>query len=90
MEVAINDSSDIIRYFKDPVKKYDKTEIRRIRESCGISQSMFANCMGVSKKTIEAWEYGKNTPTGPACRLLYILENKRLDLPFIKMVKGEV
>ena len=74
MEVTINDSSDIIRYFKDPVKKYDKTEIRRIRESCGISQSMFANCMGVSKKTIEAWEYGKNTPTGPACRLLYILE----------------
>ena len=90
MEVAINDSSDIISYFKEPVKKYDKTEIKRIRKSCGISQSVFADCMGVSKKTVEAWEYGKNTPTGPACRLLYILDNKRLDLPFVKIAEGKV
>ena len=90
MEVAINDSSDIIRYFKEPVKKYDTTEIRRIRKSCGISQSMFANCMGVSKKTVEAWEYGKNTPNGPACRLLYMLDNKRLALPFVNMAEGKV
>lgn len=90
MGVAINDSSDIIRYFKEPVKKYDKAEIRRIRKSCGISQSVFADCMGVSKKTVEAWEYGKNTPTGPACRLLYILDNKRLALPFVKVAEGKV
>ena len=42
-----------------------------------MTQSAFANYMGVSSKTVEAWEKGTNHPTGPACRLIYFLANKK-------------
>lgn len=35
--------------------------------------------MGVSKKTVEAWECGRTHPTGPAFRLLDILASEDLD-----------
>ena len=44
-----------------------------------MTQSVFASYMGVSKKTIEAWECGRTHPTGPAFRLLDILANDDLD-----------
>ena len=78
------------RYAIEPVKRYDKTDIRRIRNRHGVSQSVFANYMGVSKKTVEAWECGRNKPTGPACRLLHILDAKGEDsLPFMKLELDE-
>lgn len=39
----------------------------------------FANYMGVSKKTVEAWELGRTHPTGPAYRLISILDQGRQD-----------
>ena len=56
------------------IKHYTNVEIRAIRNKTGMTQAMFAYYMGVSKKTVEAWEHGTNHPTGPACRLLYYLE----------------
>lgn len=67
-----------------PVCNYDKTEIRAIRMKAGFTQSMMASYMGVSKKTVEAWESGKNKPSGTACRLLQILEAGNLArVPFV-------
>ena len=57
------------------VKHYSNDEIRAIRKKTGLTQTLFALYMGVSKKTVEAWEHGTNRPTGPACRLLSFLEN---------------
>ena len=56
------------------VHRYTNTEIKRIRNRTGLTQTLFAGFMGVSKKTVEAWECGKNHPTGPACRLLALIE----------------
>ena len=42
-----------------------------------MTQRVFANYMGVSPKTVEAWESGINHPVGPACRLLSLLESKK-------------
>lgn len=58
------------------VKHYTNREIKRIRNKVGMTQSLMALYMGVSKKTVEAWESGKNHPTGPACRLLSFLEGE--------------
>lgn len=58
-----------------PVTEYSNKEIRDIRMKAGMTQSVFAAYMGVSKKTVEAWEGGRTHPTGPACRLLHILES---------------
>lgn len=73
-------------YTFDPVKQYSHAEIRDIRMRHGMSQRVFANYMGVSKKTVEAWECGRNNPTGPACRLLELLDqNYDMVLPFVNV-----
>lgn len=53
-----------------PLPHYDASEIKRIRLNAGMTQGVFAAFMGVSVKTVEAWEAGKNRPIGSACRLL--------------------
>ena len=59
-----------------PVKEYSNVEIRAIRLNSGMTQRVFAYYMGVSQKTVEAWESGRTRPTGPAFRLLNQLENE--------------
>ncbi|MBR5096033.1 MAG: helix-turn-helix domain-containing protein [Treponema sp.] len=72
-------------YEIQPVKKYDNAQIKRIRNSVGMTQVLFASYMGVSCKTVEAWEKGVNHPTGSACRLISMLENKTFEsLPFVR------
>ena len=69
-----------------PVTKYSNKEIRAIRNKAGMTQTVFANYMGVSKKTVEAWELGRTHPTGPACRLLNILDQgKENELSFVSV-----
>ena len=69
----------------EPVKRYNKSEIKEIRTHAGMTQAVFANYMGVSPKTVEAWEKGTNHPTGSACRLLDILSSDCIkDVPFIR------
>jgi putative transcriptional regulator len=49
-------------------------EIKDIRKTMGMSQSVFAIVMGVSKKTVESWEAGRYNPDGAARRLISILQ----------------
>lgn len=70
----------------DPITKYDKDDVKRIRTQVGMSQSMFAEYMGVSIKTVEAWERGTNNLSGPVCRVLNIIENSKDELPFYNRV----
>lgn len=53
-----------------PVAQYTPTEIKAIRQRTGLTQVLFAKYLGVSAKTVEAWEAGRNRPEGAACRLL--------------------
>ena len=57
-----------------PVPVYDANKIKKIRESLNLSQMIFAEAIGVSVKTVEAWESGRNKPQGPASRFLHLLE----------------
>jgi putative transcriptional regulator len=71
-----------------PVKEYGAEQVKQIRKSTGMSQKVFASYMGVSAKTVEAWEAGINRPSGAASRLLSMLEmNEHLveEFPFVKM-----
>ena len=40
-----------------------------------MTQNLFAQTLGVSVKTVEAWEANKNIPQGPAQRILFALYN---------------
>lgn len=55
-----------------PLSTFTAAEIKGIRNSTGMSQALFAKYMGVSVKTVEAWEAGRNHPEGAACRMLAI------------------
>nr|MBQ4457095.1 helix-turn-helix domain-containing protein [Clostridia bacterium] len=80
-----NGKAKTVTFMIEPVKKYSNEDIKRIRNKAGMTQSVFANYMGVSPKTVEAWELGRTHPTGPAYRLLDILaENKEDTLSFIR------
>lgn len=57
-----------------PVAVYSAGEIKEIRHKVGASQSVFAGIMGVSIKTVEAWESGRNQPDGAARRLLSMMQ----------------
>lgn len=56
-----------------PIKNYSGDEIKSIRNKLNLTQSAFAEVMGVAVKTVEAWESGKNTPQGPAQRVLELI-----------------
>ncbi|MDR0197170.1 MAG: helix-turn-helix domain-containing protein [Oscillospiraceae bacterium] len=57
-----------------PPKEFTADEIKCIRDSLNMSQGFFADVIGVSKKTIESWEYGRGKPSGAAARLLVIAQ----------------
>ena len=70
----------------EPVKKYKADEVKKIRNSTGMSQKTFASYMGVSDKTVEAWEAGTNHPSGAASRILSMMEMDKdlvVNFPFV-------
>lgn len=58
-----------------PVPEYTAPDVARMRQSLKLSQKALAAVLGVSVRTVEAWEAGKNTPSGAANRLLYLFDN---------------
>ena len=58
-----------------PVETFTPCAIKKIRKGAGMTQAMFAKYMGVSVKTVEAWEAGRNHPEGAACRMLALTRN---------------
>ena len=45
-----------------------------IRESLRMTQKAFASILGVSCRTVEAWESGKTNPTPTAKKLMYLIQ----------------
>lgn len=60
-----------------PVKQYDAEGVKQIRNSLHMTQAVLAGVIGVSQKTVEAWESGRNVPMGPASRVLDLLTEDR-------------
>ena len=47
-------------------------DIARIREKTGLSQTRFAQLLGVSVRTLQDWEQGRRAPSGAARTLLMV------------------
>jgi putative transcriptional regulator len=46
--------------------------VASVREKTGLSQSKFAELLGVSVRTLQEWEQGRRAPSGAARTLLMI------------------
>ena len=57
-----------------PLNRYNSDEIKEIRTRQNMTQRLFAEALGVSVKTVEAWEAGTNSPSGAASRMLDLLK----------------
>lgn len=51
-----------------------QVNVQEIRTSLSMTQKTFANILGVSCRTVEAWECGKSTPTPTAKKLIYLIQ----------------
>lgn len=48
--------------------------VAEIRESLCMTQKSFASVLGVSCRTVEAWESGKSNPTPTAKKLMFLIQ----------------
>ena len=49
--------------------------VSAVRTSLSMTQKAFASMLGVSPRTVEAWECGKTTPTPTAKKLIFLIQN---------------
>lgn len=59
---------------EDPVPTYTAEDVARTRTDLKLSQRALAGVLGVSVRTVEAWEAGRNVPSGAARHLLFLLD----------------
>lgn len=48
-------------------------DVRAIREAAAVSQTEFAQLIGINVRTLQNWEQGRSRPTGAARALLKIV-----------------
>ena len=58
-----------------PVPEYKAPDVARVRSALNLSQRGLALVLGVSSRTVEAWEVGRNVPNGAARNLLYLIDH---------------
>lgn len=74
-----------------PLPRFNASEIKHIRTSLMLSQHMFSSVLGVSAKTVEAWEAGRNVPQGPALRMLDLMDkNPSIVKKFVTLKSNNV
>lgn len=64
----------------EPAGVYTSAQVKNIREKIGLTQKLFAKYIGVSTKTVEAWEAGRNKPSAPSNRLLWLLDMGKITI----------
>ena len=60
----------------EPPENFDSETIKSIRQTISLSQSGLADILGISVKTVQAWEANRSNPLGPAARILAILRDE--------------
>jgi putative transcriptional regulator len=73
---SVREAGAILRGRQKPSRRkvVRSAGVRLIRERTSLSQSQFADLIGVSVKTLQNWEQDRRRPTGPAAALLSIIE----------------
>lgn len=62
-----------------PLKPYRPKDIKKLRLKAKASQAVFAAYLNTSVSTVQKWEIGEKKPSGPALKLLNLVDRKGLD-----------
>ena len=69
-----------MRHFDDacltPVQLLTPKQIRALRAREHVSQTVFANYLNVTPNLVSKWERGEKRPSGPALKLLSLVEKR--------------
>jgi putative transcriptional regulator len=57
----------------------EPAQIKSIRERSHVSQAVFARLLNTSVSTVQKWEVGAKHPSGPALKLLSLVQKRGLD-----------
>src|SRR6266496_4090787 len=69
LKQSLREAEQIRRGTIKPLRvfKFDpQNDIVKVRSKLGLSQSKFAAVLGISADTLQNWEQGRRSPTGPA------------------------
>ncbi len=58
-----------------PPRPMRSMDVRKLRDQLHASQAVFAHCLNVSTKLVQAWEAGRRSPEGAALVLLRLAEH---------------
>jgi putative transcriptional regulator len=75
---SVREAGEILRARQKSSRRavFRSSGVKVIREQTSLSQSEFAQLIGVSVKTVQNWEQDRRRPTGPAAALLRIIEHE--------------
>lgn len=82
------DMRDMDRLCLPPRPDYGSAEVKRIRAATRMSQPVFARLLGVDKSAVAQWERGAKRPSGPALRLLEVLDPEKPESPVVQVRRG--
>lgn len=73
---------ETMRHFDEscltPVSPLTANQIKALREREQVSQAVFANYLNVTTSLVSQWERGEKKPSGPALKLLSLVEKHGL------------
>lgn len=79
-EAGLISDAEMAEYdaYRPTPETFSPADIQRIRDANGLAQSGLAFYLNVSTSTVQKWEQGKKKPSGPARKLLDLLDRKGL------------
>ena len=75
---SLKEAAAISRKELKPSRKFivEVLDVKEIRQKIGLSQTMFAQLIGVKLKTLQNWEQHRRHPSGAATALLTIVSRE--------------
>ena len=72
---SVKEATSIERGVAKPSRSFEiktPSDVTRIRNKLGVSQTRFAQLLGISENTLQNWEQGRRKPSGSARILLKV------------------
>jgi len=75
---SVREGGAVLRREKAAARQTEvvSVDVKTLRESRGLSQSQFADALGVGVATLRSWEQGRRQPLGPARVLLRLAQSQ--------------